>query len=89
MQQSLVDEAQYLQAYDQAYERIDRQFDLPNRTINLLIQWIHRNNNKMPERRKTAKEVAYILSAEELGRIEGIVAEAFASDDGDPGQGQN
>lgn len=89
LQQSLVDEAQYLQAYDQAYERIDRQFDLPNRTINLLIQWIHRNNNKMPERRKTAKEVAYILSAEELGRIEGIVAEAFASDDGDPGQGQN
>src|SRR6218665_2957596 len=28
LQQSLVDEAQYLQAYDLAYERIDKQFDL-------------------------------------------------------------
>lgn len=86
LQQSLVDEAEYLQAYDQAFKRIDKQFDLPNRTINLLIQWIHQNNNKMPERRKTAKEVAYILSPEELGRIEAIVAEAFASHEGSPAQ---
>lgn len=81
LQQSLVDEAQYLHAYDLAYERIDRQFDLPNRTINLLIQWIHQNNDKMPERRRTAKEIAYILSADELDQIERIVAEAFASAD--------
>lgn len=86
LQQSLVDEAQYLQAYDLAYERIDKQFDLPNRTINLLIQWIHRNNNRMPERRKTAKEVAHVLSAEELSRIEAIVAQAFASHEGGPAQ---
>ncbi|MDR2625596.1 MAG: Fic family protein [Zoogloeaceae bacterium] len=79
LQQSLVDEARYLHAHDLAYERIDRQFDLPNRTINLLIQWIRQNDNKMPERRKTAKEVAYALSSEELEQIERIVAEAFAS----------
>lgn len=78
LQQSLVDEARYLQAYDLAYRRIDRQFDLPNRTINLLIQWIHQNGNRMPERRKTAREVACLISAEELARIEEIVAEAFA-----------
>lgn len=93
LQQSLVDEAQYLQAYDLAYERIDKQFDLPNRTINLLIQWIHQNNNKMPERRRTAKEVAYVLSADELERIERIVEEAFAAPDkaaekGSPAQTQ-
>ncbi|MCW8207354.1 Fic family protein [Verminephrobacter aporrectodeae subsp. tuberculatae] len=82
LRQSLVDEARYLEAYDLAYERIDKQFDLPNRTINLLIQWIHQNNNRMPERRRTAREVAHILADEDLSRIEGIVAEAFASNEG-------
>jgi hypothetical protein len=35
LQQSLIDETFFLQAYDQAFERIDKEFDLPNRTINL------------------------------------------------------
>lgn len=80
LQQSLVDEARYLEAYDLAYARIDKEFDLPNRTINLLIQWIHQNNNRMPERRKTAKEIAHLLSAGDLDRIEGFVSEAFGAD---------
>lgn len=78
LQQSLIDEARYLQAHDLAYRQIDRQFDLPDRTINLLIQWIRQNHGKMPERCKTAREAAYI-TAEEMGRIENIVARAFST----------
>jgi hypothetical protein len=78
LQQSLVSEAVYLQAYDRAYAQIDQAFNLPNRTINLLILWIHQNNNKMPERRKTAEEIRYVLSATDLSRIEDIVAAAFS-----------
>lgn len=78
LQQSLVSEAAYLQAYDRAYDEIDRAFNLPNRTINLLIRWIHQNNYKMPERRKNAEEIRYALSTADLSRIEHIVLSAFA-----------
>ena len=44
LEQSLIDEAVYLQGYDQAFKVIDKAYDLPNKTINLLIQCIHQNN---------------------------------------------
>lgn len=74
--QSLIEETQFIHAYDQAYERIDREFDLPNRTINLLIQWIRQNGGRMPERRRTAAELA-LVPPERIERIEAIVAECF------------
>ncbi|MCU0923359.1 MAG: Fic family protein, partial [Burkholderiaceae bacterium] len=54
LEQSLIEETLFIQAYDNAYEQIDKEFDLPNRTINLLIQWIRQNNGRMPERRRNA-----------------------------------
>ncbi|MCM8596144.1 Fic family protein [Accumulibacter sp.] len=80
LEQSLVDETAFLQAYDQAYEQIDREFDLANRTINLLIQWIHQNSDRMPERRRNAPELL-LLKTEQIGRIEAIVANCFSRDD--------
>lgn len=74
--QALVDEAVYLQAYDQAFEEIDKSYDLPNKTINLLIQWIQQNNGRMPERRKHAPEL-FLLKPGQLEKIEAIVAMAF------------
>lgn len=76
LEQSLVEETEFLHAYDRAYERIDREFDLPNRTINLLIQWIRQNGLRMPERRRNADE-AMPLNAAQIQRIEAIVADCF------------
>lgn len=80
LEKSLVDETAYLQAYDRAYAQIDREFDLPNRTINLLIQWIHQNNCRMPERRRTAAELLP-LKPQQIDRIEAIVAGCFSRDE--------
>lgn len=77
LQQSLIGEAAYVHAYDQAYAHIDRAFDLPNRSINLLIQWIHQNNGKLPERRKNAPELLG-LAPQQMEAIERIVADCFA-----------
>ncbi len=66
--------------YDQAFEKIDKAYDLPNKTINLLIQWIHQNNCRMPERRKNAPELI-LLKPGQLDEIEAIVAEAFGMKD--------
>lgn len=73
---SLIEETRYLQAYDRAWTRINRTFDLPDRSINLLIQWIRQNGNRLPERRRTARE-ATGLAAEQITSIETIVAESF------------
>jgi hypothetical protein len=80
LEQSLVDETAFLQAYDRAFEQIDREFDLPNRTINLLIQWIRQNNGRMPERRRNANELL-LLKPQQIERIEAIVADCFSRDD--------
>jgi hypothetical protein len=79
LEQSLIDETFFLRAYDRAYARIDQEFDLPNRTINLLIQWIHQNNDRMPERRRNAPELI-LLAPEQVERIEAIVAASFQRD---------
>lgn len=79
LEQSLFDETWFIQAYDRAFEQIDRAFDLPNRTVNLLIQWIRQNNGRMPERRKNAAELL-LLKPEQLARIEAIVTECFRRD---------
>jgi hypothetical protein len=76
LEQSLIEEAAYLQGHDQAFEKIDKSYDLPNKTINLLIQWIHQNSDRMPERRKTAQELI-LLKPGQLDEIEAIVAQAF------------
>jgi Fic family protein len=76
--QALIDEAVYLQGYDQAFEQIDKTYDLPNKTINLLIQWIHQNSCRMPERRKNAPELA-LLKPGQLDNIEAIVAKALGA----------
>ena len=80
LEQSVVEETAYLQGYDRAYARIDREFDLPNRTINLLIQWIHQNNGRMPERRRNAAELLP-LTPQQIERIEAVVADCFSRDD--------
>lgn len=76
-QQCLVDEAQYLRAYDRAYADIDKRFELPDRTINLLIQWIRQNGGKLSARHRSADELKYRLTEEDMNAIERLVDEAF------------
>lgn len=77
LEHSLVDETLFIQSYDRAFERIDRQFDLPDRTINLLILWIENNGGKMPERRRNAKEL-FGVDRGVVDAVESIVAECFS-----------
>lgn len=76
LEQTLIDEAAYLHAYDQAYRKIDSTFDIPDKVINLLIQWIHQNGCKMPNGRRKSQEL-YMLEAQEIDAIEKIVVEFF------------
>ncbi|MFM1978903.1 MAG: hypothetical protein RLZ68_168 [Pseudomonadota bacterium] len=80
--QTLIDEATYLQSYDHAFTLIDKTYDLPNKTINLLIQWIHQNNGRMPERRRSAQELI-LLKPTQINDIETIVANAFGARNAD------
>lgn len=75
--QSLLEETRFIHAYDQAFERIDRAFNLPNRTVNLLIQWVRQNGGQMPLRRRTAPELAGLKPAQ-IDHIAAIVAECFS-----------
>ncbi|RYH50403.1 MAG: Fic family protein, partial [Alcaligenaceae bacterium] len=76
--QSLIDEAVFIHAYDTVFEKIDRTYDLPNRTINLLIQWIRQNGCKMPERRRTAQELVG-LRPDVVNGVEAIVSQCFGT----------
>lgn len=76
LEQSLVEETAFLHSYDKAFELIDKRYDLPDRSINLLIQWVRQNKGWMPERRKNAQEIA-ALNTDQLADIERIIATAF------------
>jgi hypothetical protein len=78
--QSLIEEAAYLENYDQALAKIDAACDLPNKTVNLLIQWIQQNGGHMPARRKNAPELL-ALRPGQLQKIEAIVRLAFKMND--------
>lgn len=86
LEQSLIDEAVFVHAYDQAFARIDREFDLPNKVINLLIHWIRQNGCRMPQRRRNAPELL-LLKPAQIDRIEAIVAECFRRGEGLPQEG--
>ena len=83
--QSLLEETRFIQAYDQAFERIDRAFNLPNRTVNLLIQWVRQNGGQMPARRRNAPELVGLQPAQ-IDHIAAIVAECFSAPE--PADGQ-
>ncbi len=82
--QSLLEETQFVQAYEQAFERIDRAFNLPNRTVNLLIQWVRQNGGQMPLRRRNAPELVGLQPAQ-MDHIAATVAECFS--DAEPNDG--
>lgn len=75
---SLIGETQFIQAYDWAFDRVDRAFNLPNRTVNLLIQWIRQNGMQMPARRRNAPELVALQPAQ-IDHIAAIVAECFSA----------
>ena len=74
--QSLIEETLFIQAFDQAFDRIDRSFNLPNRTINLLIQWIRQNGGQLPARRRNAPELVGLQPAQ-IDHIAAMVAACF------------
>ena len=81
----LLEETRFIQAYDQAFERIDRAFNLPNRTVNLLVQWVRQNGGQMPLRRRNAPELVGLQPAQ-IDHIAAIVAACFS--EAEPKDGQ-
>ncbi len=67
-------ELRFLQGYDAAYERIDAEFDLPQKEIALLIRLIHGNSGQLSKRKRTQFER---IPDETVTRIEQIVNETF------------
>jgi hypothetical protein len=81
---SLVEEASFIAAYDRAHARINAAFDLPDRTVNLLIQWVQQNHFQFPNRRRNATELAGLTDAQ-IEKLVALVAEGFQAAPPSPG----
>lgn len=71
-------EARFLRAYDRFRSVIGQIVDMPDRTVDLLVRFLRQNGGVLSKR---AREQEFReLRAEEIERVEGAYAAAFASD---------
>ncbi|MCX8518119.1 MAG: hypothetical protein ORN29_08725 [Rhodoferax sp.] len=82
LQQTLMDEALYLQAYDQAFAHIDQAYELPNKTTNLPFlgsidsaKWLP--NASTPQKRPGTGLAPTGTDCRDRNEIESMVAQAF------------
>jgi hypothetical protein len=81
----LMNETEFIVAYDEAFRVINRKFNLKSKTVNLLIHWIRQNDGKMPNRRKNSESLLSLGDHKDptssfhgaIKEIESIVAEEF------------
>ena len=73
-------ELRWLAGFDIARERIKAEIDLADRDLNALIRIIHRNADRMSNKKRGKDRFAYI-DKPTLERIEKIVCESFATTD--------
>ncbi len=74
VEEEIPQELQFLQGYDNAYRRIDAEFDLPQKDIALLIRLIHDNGGRLSKSKRARFDW---LPGEILNRLEEIVNLAF------------
>ncbi len=81
MQQIIPREVRYLEQYDRFKYSIDESFDMPDKTVALLIRFLEQNNGKL-SKRAMEKEFAALKEAE-VQSIEKLFAESFQSGRGE------
>ncbi len=75
---TLPDEAQYLQRYDEMKVFVNNYIDMPDRTADLLIRFLHQNGGRL-SKRALNKEFS-VLTGDEVKVLEGEFAEIFETD---------
>jgi hypothetical protein len=69
------EEVSYLQNYDRMKAWLDDNFEMPDRTVALLIRFLEQNNGKLSNRAQTQE--FSVLNIEEVERIENIYKDIF------------
>ncbi len=75
VQHDLVDEVNFLRAYDAFVARVEALVDMPQATVELLWRFLHQNQGKLSTRAWTREFSA--LTEEEVGRIEQFYEQAW------------
>lgn len=75
IKETLPDELNYLNAFDQAYRAINEMIEMPDNTIKSLITLIVQNEGKLSKRKK--EKYFGQLTRQEVEEIEGIIEECF------------
>lgn len=74
----LPEETRFLRAFDQFSARVGRLVDMPNRTLDLLFQFLHQNEGRLSNRARRKEFAA--LNDDEVAQIEAIYAESFRNE---------
>ncbi|WP_243712162.1 hypothetical protein [Burkholderia pyrrocinia] len=70
-------ELSWLGGYDEAFRKLDSEFDLPQSDLSALIRMVKSNGGKLSEKKR---KQYFHLPDEVIARIEQVVQESFASD---------
>lgn len=75
IEEIIPNEVNYLQKYDEMKRYLDNNFEMPDKTVALLIRFLEQNKGKISKRAKT-KEFSELI-AEEIDEIEKVYNEIF------------
>jgi hypothetical protein len=75
IEQTIPEEVAYLEKYDLMKEYLDNRFEMPDKTVALLVRFLEQGNGKFSERAKTQE--FQLLSDEEIDAIENKYQEIF------------
>ncbi len=75
IEQTIPEEVEYLEKYDLMKDYLDNLFEMPDKTVALLVRFLEQGNGKLSERAKTKEFAA--LTAEEVDAIENKYQEIF------------
>ncbi len=78
VERDLPDEAAFLRRYDAFVRQVETLVDMPDRTLDLLFRFLHRNDGRLSARAHTKEFAA--LTDDEAARIERIYGELFERD---------
>jgi hypothetical protein len=76
-QEDLVQELQYLASYDRARTAMQAVVDVPDKTLNLLIRWLHQNAGQLSHTKRQHAALVQ-LTAQEIDSLVQAYQDAYA-----------
>lgn len=76
IEETISQEVDYLKKYDMMKDYLDNQFEMPDKTVALLVRFLEQSNGKLSERARSREFNA--LTAEEVTSIEERNHQIFA-----------